>query len=79
MRRKAEANYDDIELAEIILAVHLTAEWEGMLENGEPLPCDYGTKSRVYKEHRWLREQVNEFARDRGNFIGSLPKHSLKR
>lgn len=69
-RRKQDPTFDDIRAAELILAIHLTAEWEGIAESGNVLPCTYEMKSRVYSQHRWLAEQVTEYARDRGNFFG---------
>jgi hypothetical protein len=75
-RRKTETNYDDIQAAELIMAVYLTAKWEGIEDNGEVLSCDTpdkrfnrSMKEQVYAKHRWLAEQVVAFARDRGNFI----------
>lgn len=69
-RRRLDTNYDDVQAAELILARFLTADWEGLVEKGEPLDCTDENKRRVYSKHRWLAEQVVAFARDRGNFFG---------
>jgi hypothetical protein len=77
-RRKTDTNFDDIQAAELILAVYLTAKWEGLQDEGKTLKCDTpdkvknrAIKEQTYTKHRWLAEQVVEFARDRANFIES--------
>ncbi len=77
-RRRTDANYDDIQAAELIMAVYLTAKWEGLQDEGKVLKCDTPDKAKnravketVYAKHRWLAEQVVAFARDRANFIKS--------
>jgi hypothetical protein len=75
-RRKADTSYDDIQAAELIMAVYLTGKFEDLEEDGEPLICDSPDRVRnrkvkeaTYLKHRWLAEQVVAFSRDRGNFI----------
>lgn len=68
-RRNIQTNYDDLQAAELILAVTLTARWEGFVEDGVEIKADDETKRKVFSRHRWLAEQVVAFARDRGNFF----------
>lgn len=68
-RRRVDTTYDDVQMAELILARFLTVDWEGIEEKGVPLECSDENKRRIYSQHRWLAEQVVAFARDRGNFF----------
>lgn len=70
-RRTTDLTYDDVQAAELVLATHLTGAWEGLTEGEEPLDCTPENKSRVFKQHRWLAEQVVAFARNRANFLMS--------
>lgn len=68
-RRTGDMTYDDVTAAELILAVNLTGDWDGLTDGGEVLECADEVKRRVYKKHRWLSEQVVAFARNRANFL----------
>jgi len=48
-----------------------TVRWQGIKSGGEPMPCDFKTVRALYAQHRWLREQVDEFVADRTNFLNS--------
>ena len=70
-RRTGDMTYDDVQIAELILAVNLTGDWEGLTDGGELLECTDEVKKRVFKKHRWLAEQVVAYARNRANFLQS--------
>lgn len=49
--------------------VGATLDWEGIAENGVPLPCTLENVRRVYTDFPFIREQVEEFLGDRQNFF----------
>lgn len=49
-----------------------TTEWENVQYQGEELPCDTENKRWLYKNYRWIFDQVDEFIGDRGNFLGEF-------
>lgn len=51
------------------LLVAVTVGWEGVEENGQPLPFSKDNCRRVYTEIPFIKEQVDEFVGDRRNFI----------
>lgn len=51
------------------LLVHLTLGWEGAEDNGKPVAFSADAARDLYAEHSWLREQVDAFVADRGNFL----------
>ena len=50
-----------------------TVRWSGIKSGGEPVPCEFKAVRALYEQHRWLREQVDEFVADRANFLTSSP------
>lgn len=55
------------EAVEVLIAC--TKDWQGIGDKGEDLPCEPSNVRRVYSTYLWLREQVDEFVEDRGNFM----------
>lgn len=51
--------------------VGLTLNWEGVKENGEEVKFSAEKCAEYYQGHPWLREQVDAFIADRGNFLRS--------
>lgn len=51
------------------LLVSATLDWEGIVRNGEPVPCTPENVKDAYSAWPWLEEQVNEFLGDRRNFF----------
>lgn len=47
-----------------------TVAWENVQYNGDVLECNTENKKWLYKEFRWIFDQVDEFIGDRGNFLG---------
>lgn len=46
-----------------------TLAWEGVVVDGEALPCNLANARAVYTRFYWIREQVNAFVEDRANFL----------
>ena len=63
------------------LLVALTHDWYVVMPNGEPLGLDFTPDAarRIYDHPagRWIRQQVDEFAADRANFMQDSSSTSL--
>jgi hypothetical protein len=68
-RRQFRATADELEHERIELLAACTLAWSGIVVHGERLGCSTETAKRLYREFRWLREQVDAFIEDRGNFF----------
>lgn len=55
------------EAAELLAAV--TVSWRNVTVNGEALECTSANAKRLYLDHHWIREQVDEAVADLGNFM----------
>ena len=53
------------------LLAALTIGWEGLEEDGKPLKYSFAAAKDLYMKHSWLREQVDVFVADRGNFLAT--------
>ena len=51
-----------------LLAV-CTLAWEGVVVEGEVLPCTKENAKMVYQRFPWIKEQVDQFIGDRANFL----------
>lgn len=71
--RKRDLTDEELEASAIERLSACTVGWHGIVLDGETLPCTKHNASRLYSEPRlaWVREQVNEFVRDRRNFLPS--------
>lgn len=51
----------------------ITVGWEGVDWEGEPMECTAENAYKLYKEpaYRWFRDQVDDFATDRRNYLGN--------
>ena len=58
----------------INLLAKVTVSWDGLTEDGQPLPCTEENAKRLYRSSLAVREQVAEFVNDRGNFVKASPK-----
>lgn len=45
--------------------------WEGVEENGEPLPFSHDAAIDLLTRFKWLREQIDSFLGDRKNFFAN--------
>lgn len=50
-------------------AAALTISWEHVEWDGQPFPFSQENAVKLYTEHRWIREQVEQFAGKRANFF----------
>ena len=46
-----------------------TLAWEGVIVEGEELPCTQENVKMVYQRFPWIKEQVDQFIGDRANFL----------
>jgi len=47
-----------------------TTKWNIVYE-GEAIECNFSNAKKVYTSLPWVKEQVDEFVAERGNFLGS--------
>lgn len=50
-----------------------TMAWDGIVLDGEALPCTRANAVKLYTRFPWLREQADGFVSDRANFL--KPSH----
>jgi hypothetical protein len=62
--------FEKIETEEIELLTACTADWKGVVYNGEELEFSRENVRWLYKTYSWAKEQVDEFIGDRSNFLG---------
>lgn len=71
--RARKINAEDLEQEGIDLLAALTAGWRLLGLDGTPLdvPCSRANAAELYAEPAlaWIREQVDVFVADRGNFL----------
>jgi hypothetical protein len=67
--KKLDLLPSDDEQVDLLVAV--TAEWRGVVVNGEALAFSPENVRKLYAEQRWVREQVDLFVGDRANFLMS--------
>lgn len=53
----------------ISLLAACTLAWEGVLVDGQELPCSKDNAKALYRRFPWIREQVDTFIGDRANFL----------
>jgi fumarylacetoacetate (FAA) hydrolase family protein len=54
------AKQEDIEADAIRLLAAAVLGWEGLTENGEPLPCTPENVTTLLTDYAWVRRQVDE-------------------
>jgi hypothetical protein len=72
LKSRSKANRIDPEAIEheaVDILVACTVEWEGFAEDGKELEFNKANIRRVYTNYPWVKEQVDEFVDDRGNFM----------
>lgn len=67
--KKSMIDAETLEREAVEVLIVCTKDWEGVGDAGEDLPCTPENIRRVYSTYLWLREQVDEFVEDRGNFM----------
>jgi hypothetical protein len=53
----------------LALLAACTLAWDGVVVDGEALPCSKENAKELYRRFPWLREQVDMFIGDRSNFL----------
>lgn len=66
--RRQKVTSSDLENDAIELLVAATIDWSIKVDGKTP-KCEPKVVAEVYRRFPWLREQVDAFAADRGNFI----------
>jgi len=67
--RNKKIDLDEAELKGAQLLARLTVSWKGIDEGKTAIECTFENAVKLYLEHRWLREQVEEFIGERANFM----------
>jgi hypothetical protein len=62
---------EQLEAEAINLLAELTLGWDGIGKSGADLECTPANVRMVYKERKWIRDQVDEFVGDLSNFLGN--------
>lgn len=58
----------EIEERGIAMLAAVTLAWENVEWDGKPAPCNEQNARVIYRNLKWLREQVDAFISDRSNF-----------
>ena len=69
-KRKMKLTAAELETENIELLAVITKGWDGMVENKQPVEFTVQNVRRIYRDYLWIKEQVDEFCGDRGNFLG---------
>jgi hypothetical protein len=46
----------------------VTLAWDGVIVDGQELPCTHDNAKKIYLQYDWVREQVDLFVGERRNF-----------
>lgn len=68
---KKRQTLEGAETNAIELLASVTTGWSNIVYNGEPLKFTPENVRKLYRERKWIREQVDVFIADRGNFLTS--------
>lgn len=68
MRQRRQALGEDLDLDSLEVQARCVTAWEGIEEGGRPVDHSHKAVVAVLTKHRWLRDQVERFIQDRGNF-----------
>jgi hypothetical protein len=60
---------DTAEKDKLDLLVACTKGWQGFTLNGAPFPYNAANARTLYTRYRFIRDQVDEFIHQRGNFL----------
>ena len=75
-RGRVRVSVEELEHDQIALLVKCTKGWQNVELNGQPLSHSDANAATIYREYRWLREQVDEFLSERANFLGNSSPNS---
>lgn len=68
-RGREDATIEAAEADAIELLAASTLGWSGIALDGEDLACTPANAKKLYRRMSWVREQVDVFMADRGNFL----------
>lgn len=71
-RGKVNFNAEDNEAQAVMRLMAAIERWENLVVNGEPLEVNDENKKMLLTDSvrfRWIRQQIEEFYNDRGNFL----------
>ena len=68
-RRRSALTPEEMEQEALELLAKATLGWEGVVLDGETLPFSPENARRLYGRFPWIKEQVDLFIVDRGNFL----------
>lgn len=66
--RRKEPTLREAEKFAATLLGAVTLRWNGIEWEGKPLECNVENATMLYTERPWIREQIDEFVGDAGNF-----------
>lgn len=67
MKGKGSPILSDAETCELLASA--TRGWSGIVENGKDIKFSKQAAVELFTKHVWIREQVDAFIADRGNFL----------
>jgi hypothetical protein len=69
---ETETSFDDEDAENISLLARLTVGWSGVNDpKGDPIPFSYDAAVQLYTRYPVIRDQVDLFVANRGNFISA--------
>lgn len=68
-RRRAPLTPEEVEEEGLDILVKATLEWRDIVVDGETLVFTKDNVRNLYRRFPWIREQVDGFISDRGNFL----------
>lgn len=72
-RGKAQITAESALTDQISLLAKITTAWAGIKVAGETWTCNSENVKRFYRAYPFVRDQVQEFVADRGNFLKASP------
>lgn len=66
-RKSAGLQHSDDEDCDLLASC--TLGWSGIVAGGEKIKFSHAAAKKLYLEHNWIREQVDEFIGNRANFF----------
>jgi hypothetical protein len=66
---KLRLSAEELEEEAILKLANATAGWNSFENEDGPIPCTIENAAKLYREHHFLFEQVDQFVGDRTNFL----------
>lgn len=71
MRGKMKVTPEQVEAEQNDMFASLTSGWEGIAWKGQELPFSLSNARMLYAEMSWVRNQVDDFINELGNYLGN--------